>query len=94
MPGLGSRQEVRRVFGAGRGLYCSGENLREGRAMDRYIARENIKHFRDRLWSEIDQDVRARLQQLLVAEEDKLAANLTRISHTPVGFYGQLRRSG
>jgi hypothetical protein len=31
--------------------------------MDRFIARENIKHFRDLLWSEIDQDVRARFQE-------------------------------
>lgn len=44
--------------------------------MDRFIARENIKHFRDRLCSEVNQDVRARLRELLVAEEDKLAANL------------------
>jgi hypothetical protein len=44
--------------------------------MDRFIARENIKHFRDRLWSETDTDTRARLQTLLVAEEDKLAADL------------------
>jgi hypothetical protein len=44
--------------------------------MDRYIAKENIRHFRDRLWSEVDQGARARLRELLVAEEDKLAANL------------------
>ena len=44
--------------------------------MDRYIAMENIKHFLDRLWSEADQDARAQLRKLLVAEEDKLAANL------------------
>lgn len=43
--------------------------------MDRFIARENIKHFRDRLWSENDRDVRSSLKQLLVAEEDKLAAD-------------------
>jgi hypothetical protein len=43
--------------------------------MDRFIARENIRHFRDRLWSEVDQDVRGRLQKLLVAEEDKLGAD-------------------
>jgi hypothetical protein len=44
--------------------------------MDHYIAKENIRHFRDRLWSEVDQGVRVRLRELLVAEEDKLAANL------------------
>ncbi len=44
--------------------------------MDRFIAKENIKHFRDLLWSEVDQNVRARLRELLIAEEDKLAANL------------------
>jgi hypothetical protein len=44
--------------------------------VDRYVARENIKHFRDRLWSEVDPKVRARLQELLVAEEDKLGTNL------------------
>jgi hypothetical protein len=44
--------------------------------MDRFIARENIKHFRDRLWSEVDQNERVRLRDLLIAEEDKLAADL------------------
>jgi hypothetical protein len=44
--------------------------------MDRFVARENIKHFRDRLWSETDHKVRARLRQLLIVEEDKLAADL------------------
>jgi hypothetical protein len=44
--------------------------------MDRFIARENIRHFRDRLWSESDPDTRLRLHRLLLAEEDKLAADL------------------
>jgi hypothetical protein len=44
--------------------------------MDRFIALENIKHFRDRLWTEPDADMRSRLHNLLVAEEDKLAADL------------------
>jgi len=44
--------------------------------MDRFIARENIKHFRDRLWTERDPEIRARLQRLLVEEEDKLTADL------------------
>jgi hypothetical protein len=43
--------------------------------MDRFIARENIKHFRDRLWVESDPDMRSRLHKLLVAEEDKLGAD-------------------
>ena len=41
--------------------------------MDRFIAQANIRHFRDRLWSETDFVTRSRLQQLLLAEEDKLA---------------------
>jgi hypothetical protein len=44
--------------------------------MDGFIARENIKHFRDRLRSEPNGTVRATLQNLLVEEEDKLAADL------------------
>jgi hypothetical protein len=44
--------------------------------VDRFIARENIKHFRDRLWSENDRDTWSRIQKLLVAEEDKLGADL------------------
>ena len=44
--------------------------------MDRFIARENIRHFRDRLCIETDPDLRSRLHQLLVAEEDKLGADL------------------
>lgn len=43
--------------------------------VDRFIARANIKHFRDRLWSEVDPHVRSRIQKLLVAEEDKLGAS-------------------
>jgi hypothetical protein len=44
--------------------------------MDKFVARENIKHFRDRLCSEIDAPARSRLQNLLVEEEDKLIALL------------------
>jgi len=44
--------------------------------MDRFIARENIKHFRDRLWPEVDQEARSLLRKLLVEEEDKLGADL------------------
>ena len=43
--------------------------------MDRFIARENIKHFRGRLWVEIDPDMRSRLHRLLVAEEDNLGTD-------------------
>lgn len=44
--------------------------------MDRFIARENVKHLRERLRSESDGDTRTRLGRLLVEEEDKLAADL------------------
>jgi hypothetical protein len=50
----------------------NGRNDPLGQAMDRFIARENIKHFRDRLGSETNPDTRALLQRLLVQEEDKL----------------------
>jgi hypothetical protein len=36
------------------------------------IARENVKHYRNRLWSERDPAARSRVQKLLVAEENKL----------------------
>ncbi|MGT2468590.1 hypothetical protein ACVOMV_33245 [Mesorhizobium atlanticum] len=41
--------------------------------MDRFIARENIKHFVDRLQTETDDATRATVQRLLIAEEDKFA---------------------
>jgi hypothetical protein len=44
--------------------------------MDRFVARANISHFRDRLRSETDVALRSLLQRLLVEEEDKLAADL------------------
>ena len=44
--------------------------------MDRFIARENIKHYRDLLWSTLDPDERARVHKLLVEEEDKLGRDL------------------
>jgi hypothetical protein len=44
--------------------------------VDRFIARENINHFRGRLMSEADPTVRSTLQKLLVEEEDKLAKDL------------------
>jgi hypothetical protein len=39
-------------------------------------ARENIRHFRNRLRSEVDPAKRSVIQRLLVQEEDKLAATL------------------
>ena len=44
--------------------------------MDHFIARENIKHFRDLLWTDLAPEERARVQRLLVEEEDKLARSL------------------
>jgi hypothetical protein len=48
--------------------------------MDRFIARENIKHLRNRLWSEDDAVVRGSLQKLLVEEEDKFGASIDLLS--------------
>src|SRR3569833_1665459 len=45
-----------------------------GNPMDRFIARENIKHLRNRLWSETDAGLCAGLQKLLVEVEDKFGA--------------------
>ena len=44
--------------------------------MNRFIARENIKRFRERLRTETDKVVQSCLQKLLVLEEDKLGADL------------------
>jgi hypothetical protein len=43
--------------------------------MDKFVARENIRHFEDRLQTEIDPTTRSLLQRLLVQEEDKLGHN-------------------
>lgn len=48
--------------------------------MDRFIARANLRHFGDRLRSETDGQMRARLQKLLVEEEDKLGQDLELIA--------------
>lgn len=48
--------------------------------MDRFIGRENIKHFRDLLWAPIDPSERARVHKLLVEEEDKLGKDLELLS--------------
>jgi hypothetical protein len=45
-------------------------------AMDQFVTRANIGHFRDRLSREVNPETRAFLQKLLVKEEDKLAADL------------------
>lgn len=44
--------------------------------MDRFIARENIRHYRDMLLSDIAPEVRSRVRKLLVEEEDKLGKDL------------------
>lgn len=43
--------------------------------MDKFVARENIRHFRDRLEVETDPTARSLLHRLLVQEEDKLGRN-------------------
>jgi hypothetical protein len=44
--------------------------------MNSFVTRENIRRYRDRLWSETDAKARARVRDLLLAEENHLAANL------------------
>ena len=48
--------------------------------MDRFIARANMRHFGDRLRSETDAELRARLQKLLIEEEDRLGQDLELIA--------------
>ena len=43
--------------------------------MDKFVALENIRHFRDRLETEADPSVRSQLHTLLIKEEDKLGRN-------------------
>lgn len=43
--------------------------------MDKFVARENIRHFCDRLRTETDPTTRSLLQRLLVQEEDKFGYN-------------------
>src|SRR3569623_895041 len=43
--------------------------------MDRFIARENVRHLRIRLCSENTPGVRSQLQKLLIEEEDTLGAS-------------------
>ncbi|WP_068013293.1 hypothetical protein [Rhodoplanes sp. Z2-YC6860] len=49
--------------------------------MDRFIARENIKHFQEVLLSDIRPEERARIQGLLIEEEDKFGKNLELLAH-------------
>jgi len=44
--------------------------------VDRFIARENIKHFHEILLSDIDRGERSRVQKLLIEEIDKLGKDL------------------
>jgi hypothetical protein len=44
--------------------------------MDRFIARENIRHFRDLLASDVKPELRARVQSLLLQEEDKFGRDV------------------
>jgi hypothetical protein len=44
--------------------------------VDRFIAQENIKHLRNRLWAEGEPAQRSSLQKLLVEEEDKFGASV------------------
>ena len=59
--------------------------------MDKFVARENIRHFCDRLETETDANTRLLLQRLLVEETDKIGHNSeglreieNLISHTKV----------
>jgi hypothetical protein len=48
--------------------------------MDRFIARENIRHYCDMLSSDIEPQVRSSVHKLLVQEEDKLGKDLELLS--------------
>jgi hypothetical protein len=43
--------------------------------MDKFVARQNIRHFRDRLETATDAATRSLVQRLLVEEEDKFGHN-------------------
>jgi hypothetical protein len=49
--------------------------------MDRFIARENVRHYRDLLLSDIEPEVRSRVQRLLVKEEDKLGKDFELLAY-------------
>jgi len=44
--------------------------------IDTFIARENIRSYREMLLSDIGPELRSRVHKLLIAEEDMLAKNL------------------
>jgi hypothetical protein len=48
--------------------------------MDRFIAKQNVEHFRAQLRTETDLGVRSSLHYLLIAEEDKLGFDLEQIA--------------
>jgi hypothetical protein len=75
--------------------------------MDRFIARENIKHFNDRLQSEVNPATRTLVERLLVDEENKLGLdtallaeveraieNFDAIIETQKKLVGTLKRDG
>jgi hypothetical protein len=43
--------------------------------MDKFVARENIRHFRDRLETETEPSARSLLRTLMVQEEDRFGHN-------------------
>jgi hypothetical protein len=48
--------------------------------MDRSIARQNVRHLRGRLFSELNLRTRSRVERLLLEEENKLGADLELIA--------------
>ncbi len=57
-----------------------GQGAYEGLTMDRFIARENIRHFRDLLFSDIEPEQRTKVLKLLVREEDRLPKDAERLA--------------
>jgi hypothetical protein len=58
-----------------RGDERGGQDWEEPNTMHNFVARENIKHYRDQLKTEIDPKRQALLQKISLQEEDKLGAN-------------------
>ena len=48
--------------------------------MDRFTARQNVRHLRGRLFSELEPHTRSYIERLLVEEENKLGADLELIA--------------
>jgi hypothetical protein len=60
--------------------------------MDKFVARENIKHFRRELENGVDQPIRATMLKLLVAEENHLGhtrEQLAKLDHH-IGRLGEI----